>query len=68
MAVADLAEHGHAAHARHLLVEEHDVEGATAQHFDRVVGVRRPFDVITLGAQEDAVGLEKLAFVVDPQD
>ena len=52
----------------HLLVEQHDVERAAAEHLDRVVGVTRPFHLVALGAQEDAVRLEKLTFVVHPED
>ena len=53
--------------ARHLLVEQHDVERPAPQHLDRVVGVGRPLYVIALGAQEDAVRLEKLTFIVHPE-
>src|SRR6478672_5024828 len=57
-----------AAFPRHLLVEQHYVECATAQHLDGVVGVRRPFDVVALRAQKYAVRLQELTFVVHPED
>ena len=66
--LANVAIRLEAALAGHLLVEQHDVERAAAQHLDRVVGVARPLYFVALGAQEDAVGLEKLAFVVHPED
>jgi hypothetical protein len=63
-----LAERVETALARHLFVEQHDVEGATADHLDGVVGVRRHFDVESFVAQKDAVRLEELRLVVDPED
>jgi len=53
--------------ARHLLVEEQDVERAAPEELDRVVGVRRPLYGIALGAKEDAVRLEELTFIVHPE-
>ena len=54
--------------AGHLLVEQHDVEGAPSQHLQRVVGVARAVHLVALLPQEDAVRLEKLDLVVDPED
>ena len=66
--LAKLAERVEAALARHLLVEQHDVERATANHLDGVIGVRRHFDVEPFVAQEYAMRLEELRLVVNPED
>ena len=53
--------------ARHLFIEEHDVERPAPQKLDRIVGVGRPLYGIAFGAQEDAMRLQKLAFIVYPE-
>ena len=66
--LAKLAERVEAALAGHLLVEQHEVERPATNHLDGVVGVRRHFDVEPFVPQEDAVRLEELRLVVDPED
>ena len=57
-----------AALARHLLVEQQQVERPAPEHLDGVVGVRRRLDLVALLAEEDAVRLEQLGLVVHPED
>src|SRR5687768_2694889 len=65
--LANIAVHLEPALARHLLVEEENVERPASKQLDRVVGVRRPLYGIALGAQKDAVRLEELTFIVYPE-
>jgi hypothetical protein len=51
----------------HLLVEQDEVERPTPNHLERVVGVRGGFDFEPLVTQEDAMRLEQLRLVVDPE-
>ena len=66
--LAELAQRLEPAGARHLLVEQDEIERPTPHHLDGVVGVRRGLDVEPLVPQEDAVRLEQLRLVVDPED
>jgi hypothetical protein len=66
--LAQLAKGLESALPRHLLIEEHDVEGPAAKQLRRIVRVGGPLDVVALLAQEDAVRLEKLRFVVHPEN
>ena len=65
--LAHIAENFEAALARHLLVEQQDVERAAPEQLDRVVCVRGPLYGIAFGAEKDAVRLEKLTFIVHPE-
>ena len=56
------------ARARHLLVEQDEVERTTSHQLGGVVGVRRGLDLEPLVTQEHAVRLEQLRLVVDPED
>jgi len=51
----------------HLLVEHHEVVRPTPKHLDGVVGILGPVDFVALVAQEDAVRLQQLRFIVDPE-
>ena len=66
--LAQLAERVEAALARHLLVEQDEVERAAAHHLDGVVGVGRRLDLEPFVTQEDAMRFEELRLVVDPED
>ncbi len=53
--------------ARHLLVQQHDVERVATKHLNRVVRVPGPFYLVTLLVKEEAVRFELFGFVVHPE-
>ena len=52
----------------HLLVEQHQIVRAPSQKLERVIRVRRRFDVIALVCEQESMRLEKLRFVVHPKN
>ena len=52
--------------ARHLLVEEHQVEGLRAALVDGVGSVADGHDLVAFLFEEDDVGLQQLYLVIDP--
>jgi hypothetical protein len=63
----ELAKGIEAAGARHLLVEEHEIESASSQQLGAVGGVGGRFDQEAFVSQEHPMWLEELGLVVDPQ-
>ena len=52
--------------ARHLLVEEHQVEGLRPALVDGVGSVADGHDLVAFLFEEDDVGLQQLYLVIDP--
>ena len=64
---ARLAHHGDAPHARHLFVEEQDVEGVLTQQLEGVGRVAGHLHAIPFLGQEQSVRLEEFSLVVHPE-
>ena len=66
--LAELGERLETTRARHLLVEEDEIERTTSHQFGGVIGVGCGLDLEALVTQEHAMGLEQFRLVVDPED
>ena len=52
----------------HLLVEQDEIEGASTKQLGRVLGIGSRLDTEAFVAQEHAVRLQQLGFIVHPEE